>query len=93
MKKNKVSSITFTERVLSVVKAIPKGEVLTYGEVADRAGNNRAGRAVGTIMAKNYREDIPCHRVIRSDGSVGHYNRGGAEAKLSLLKQEGARLP
>ncbi len=79
----------FTEKVLSVVKRIPKGEVLTYKEVATRAGNSRASRAVGNILNKNYDCQIPCHRVVRSDGEIGGYNRG-SKKKLHILKQEGA---
>ncbi|MEX2052479.1 MAG: MGMT family protein [Candidatus Paceibacterota bacterium] len=81
---------SFTEKVYKVVRQIPKGKVLTYGQVARSAGNPRAVRAVGSIMRKNYDEGIPCHRVVRSDGKVGAYNRGGPRAKHALLKKEGA---
>lgn len=80
----------FTERVRNIVRKIPKGEVLTYGQVAQLAGSPGASRAVGNIMAKNYDKDIPCHRVIRSNGKVGNYNRGGIKAKIKILKKEGA---
>lgn len=80
----------FTQKVLDVVGKIPKGKVLTYKEVAKRAGSPKASRAVGTILSKNYNPQIPCHRVIRSDGKVGDYNRGGPKAKLRLLKKEKA---
>ena len=72
-----------------VVKQIPKGEVLTYREVAQLAGRPRAYRAVGTILSKNYDPTIPCHRVIRSDGKIGNYNRGGRNQKIDILKKEG----
>jgi len=72
---------------LDVVKKIPRGEVLSYKEVARLAGNEKASRAVGNILNKNYDPGIPCHRVIRSDGSVGGYNRGKKE-KERLLKIE-----
>lgn len=92
MKKNlelkKPSS--FTKRVQDVVRKIPKGKVLTYGEVAAGAGSPGASRAVGSIMAKNFDPTIPCHRVIRSDGTIGSYNRGGPAAKRKLLEAEGA---
>lgn len=81
----------FSKKVYRVVKGIPPGRVLTYKQVAARAGNPRAARAVGTLMAKNYDSKIPCHRVIRSDGKIGNYNRGGPKAKLALLKKEGYR--
>jgi O-6-methylguanine DNA methyltransferase len=84
----KTSIKTFTERVRSVVRNIPKGKVMTYLEVAKKAGNAKASRAVGNIMKQNYDKDIPCHRVIRSDGRVGSYNRGGAKKKLEMLEKE-----
>ena len=81
---------TFTEKVYDVTCKIPKGSVLTYKEVAKLAGNPNAVRAVGTILSKNYNPEIPCHRVIRSDGKMGGYNRGGIKKKLALLKKEKA---
>lgn len=80
---------TFTEKVLNVVRKIPKGKVLTYKEVARKSGNINASRAVGSVLKKNYNPDIPCHRVIRSDGIIGEYNRGRDE-KIKKLKAEGA---
>ena len=82
-------SSSFQEKVYSVVRKIPKGKVLTYKEVAFRAGSPNAARAVGNILKKNFNPEIPCHRVIRSDGIAGEYNRG-RNKKLELLKQEGA---
>ena len=81
---------TFTDRVKNIVKQIPKGKTLTYKVVAQMAGSPNAFRAVGTIMSKNYDKSIPCHRVIKSDGSVGSYNRGGEITKFNLLKKEKA---
>ncbi len=81
---------TFTEKVRDVVRNIPKGKVMTYKEVAKKAGNENASRAVGSIMRQNYDKNIPCHRVIRSDGGMGGYNRGGIKKKLAILKKEGA---
>lgn len=78
----------FTERVLDVVKGIPKGTVLSYKQVAIRAGSPNAVRAVGTAMKNNYDPIVPCHRVIRSDGSIGMYNRG-IDKKKALLAKEG----
>ena len=79
---------SFTEKVYEVVKKIPKGKVLTYKEVASRAGNVKASRAVGNILNKNHDPKIPCHRVIRSDGGLGGYNRG-PDKKKRILKSEG----
>lgn len=79
---------SFKQKVLKIVCEIPRGKVLTYKEVARRAGNSRAYRAVGNILNKNFNPKIPCHRVIRSDGRIGGYNRG-TKNKLILLKKEG----
>lgn len=79
----------FKARVLRVVGRIPKGKTLSYSDVARRAGAPRAARAVGAILRSNYNPHIPCHRVVRKDGSLGGYNRGIAR-KVALLKKEGA---
>lgn len=82
-------SNSFAERVRLVVKKIPRGQTLTYAQVATRAGNPKACRAVGNILNKNYDPTIPCHRVVRSDDKPGGYNRG-TEQKIQLLQQEHA---
>ncbi|MEK7103381.1 MAG: MGMT family protein [Patescibacteria group bacterium] len=81
----------FRQKVLDIVYEIPKGETLTYKEVAIRAGKPLAARAVGAIMRTNYNPDIPCHRVVKSDGSSGGYNRGQS-LKIQRLIQEGVTL-
>jgi len=81
---------TFADKVRAVVRKIPKGKSMTYKQVAAKAGNPNAARAVGAIMRTNFDESIPCHRVVRSDGSLGSYNRGGTLGKRELLKKEGA---
>ena len=81
----------FAKRVYAVVANIPKGNVMTYKQVAVKAGKPGAARAVGTLMAHNYNPGIPCHRVVRSDGKIGNYNRGGPPRKLELLWEEGYR--
>ena len=81
-----------TEKVRAVVRKIPKGEVMTYSEVAAAAGKPAAARAVANVMAKNYDLDIPCHRVIRSDGQLGGYNRGGVDTKRAILRAEGVNI-
>jgi len=78
---------TFKERVFAVVKAIPKGKTLTYKQVAGAAGSPKAYRAVGNILNSNYDPNIPCHRVIRSDGTPGGYNRG-VQRKIAILNKE-----
>lgn len=80
--------MTFKEKVFAVVRKIPRGSVLTYGEVARRAGNPSAARAVGAILRTNFDPKIPCYRVIRSDGRLGGYNRG-VKNKKSILEKEG----
>jgi O-6-methylguanine DNA methyltransferase len=82
---------SFKDKVYEIVAKIPKGKVLTYKEVAQRAGNKFASRAVGNILSKNYNLKIPCHRVIRSDGGLGGYNRGLKNKKRILIK-EGVQL-
>lgn len=84
--------MAFKEEVQSVVRNIPKGKVMTYKEVATTAGSPRAARAVANIMAKNYDADVPCHRVIRSDGGLGGYNRGGIQKKREILQSEGVKI-
>lgn len=81
----------FQKKVRDAVRQIPKGETRTYGEVAKAIGYPGAARAVGTVMKSNYDPTVPCHRVVRSDGKLGDYNRGGEKAKEILLKMEGAR--
>lgn len=78
---------TFADRVRAVVARIPRGETMTYRQVAERAGSPRAFRAVGNILNKNYDPNIPCHRVIRSDCTTGGYNRG-TERKREILQEE-----
>lgn len=82
----------FQEKVYAVVKKIPRGKVLSYKEVARRAGYPQAWRAVGNTLNKNHNPRIPCHRVIRSDGKIGSY-RDGSRKKQVLLKKEKTVLP
>jgi len=80
----------FRERVLAIVRAIPNGETRTYREVAVAAGNPRAARVVGSILHTNYDPEVPCHRVIKSDGSAGGYNRGAARKRELLTRERAA---
>jgi methylated-DNA-[protein]-cysteine S-methyltransferase len=81
----------FQKKVLKTVMEIPRGEVRTYKWVAERVGS-RGYRAVGTALKKNpYAPEVPCHRVISSDGSIGGYSGpGGVKGKMKLLHEEGA---
>ena len=81
----------FSEKVLAVVRAIPRGQVMSYGEVAKQAGHPGAARAVGSLMKQNHDDSVPCHRVVRADGRAGRYNRGDAN-KIKLLRSEGVKL-
>ena len=82
----------FKEKVLDIVRNIKKGEVMTYGKVAEMAGTQGAARAVGTIMKNNYDLTVSCHRVVKSDGTIGNYNRGGKAKKIEILKSEGVEF-
>ena len=80
----------FAERVLTATAAIPYGRVLSYGEVANVAGSPRGSRAAGNALGANpIPIVIPCHRVLRSGGTLGGYG-GGPERKRWLLELEGA---
>jgi O-6-methylguanine DNA methyltransferase len=82
----------FQRRVLEVVRGIPRGEVRPYAWVAREAGSPKASRAVGTVMANNpVPLLIPCHRVIRNDGTTGSYAFGASE-KVGLLEGEGVSV-
>ena len=86
------NKLSFKNKVLEVVKRIPRGEFLSYAEVAKLAGNPKAYRAVGNILNKNKDyKNIPCHRVIRSDGKIGGYNLG-KRRKEDLLRAESVIL-
>jgi len=81
---------TFTDKVRAIVAKIPKGRTMTYKEVATEAGNPKAARGVGAIMRSSYNRDIPCHRVVMSNGTLGSYNRGGENKKRAMLRAEKA---
>ena len=85
--------MAFREAVLTVVRSIPAGSTMTYQEVARRAGCLGASRAVGSFMKANQDLGVPCHRVVRSDGKVGAYNRaGGSQTKWRRLEEEGVDM-
>lgn len=88
-----IKDLNFRESVLKIVKQIPKGKLMTYGEIArELTGSVRAARAVGQAVAKNpYPVVVPCHRVVRSDGDVGGYSLG-VEKKIRLLSAEGVEI-
>lgn len=82
----------FYRRVYELARAIPSGETVSYGELAARAGEPAAARAVGQAMAHNpFPLIVPCHRVLAAHGRAGGFSaRGGVETKFRLLRIEGA---
>lgn len=83
----------FTDKVLHQVARIPYGHMLSYGDVAAKAGNPRAFRAAGTACGANpVPLIVPCHRVVQASGDPGNYG-GGPEMKRALLELEGALPP
>ena len=92
MIKNKATK--FQKTVWNEIKRIPRGETITYKELAVKIGRPKSYRAVATACAKNPQLIIiPCHRVIRSDGKLGGYmGVKGIERKKKLLKKEGVKF-
>lgn len=89
---------SFTEKIYSATRKIPSGKVATYAQIARMIGRPRASRAVGNALDKNphsylvkglpSRQRVPCHRVVRSDGSLGGF-ASGAKKKQAILAKEG----
>ena len=90
----KLVGTLFQLTVWNYLRQIPKGTVKTYSQVANAIGKPSAIRAVASAIGKNpYPPKIPCHRVIRSNGSLGGYSgKGGIKTKKMLLKKEGITL-
>ena len=90
----KLKGTKFQLKVWNYLKKIPRGKVKTYSEVAKSIGKPLAVRAVANAIGKNpLAPQIPCHRVIRSDGTLGGYSgKGGIKTKRLLLKKEGITL-
>ena len=90
----KLIGTNFQQKVWAYLRKIPRGRVKTYSQVAKGVGKPFSARAVANAIGKNpYPPKIPCHRVIRSDGSLGGYSgKGGIKTKRFLLKKEGIRL-
>ena len=85
-----IDGTNFQIQVWSEISKIPYGKTKTYKEIAISIGKPNSARAVANACGKNpYPIDIPCHRVIRSDGNIGGYSgEGGIKKKLQLLKSE-----
>ena len=90
----KLIGTEFQLKVWAYLRKIPRGSVRTYSQVAKDIGKPLAIRAVANAIGKNpYAPKIPCHRVIRSDGSLGGYSgKGGVKTKRFLLRKEGIKL-
>tara|TARA_B100002051_G_C16677725_1_gene607995 strand:+ start:83 stop:358 length:276 start_codon:yes stop_codon:yes gene_type:complete len=86
-----IKGTKFQIKVWKYLKKIPKGKVKTYKQVAEGINRPKSSRAVANACGMNpYAPKIPCHRVIRSDGSIGGYSgKGGIRTKKKLLKLEG----
>ena len=83
---------SFSKRVLSLIKGIPKGKVSTYSEIARALGSKKSSRAVGNALHSNENLiGVPCHRVVRKDGSLGGYALG-KRRKEELLGKEGIKI-
>ncbi len=84
----------FQKKVWTVISKIPKGKVITYKELAQKIGRPKAVRAVGNAVGANPLPiTIPCHRVVKTDGSLGGYSgKGGIKTKIKLLKSEGINI-
>ena len=89
-----INGTKFQLKVWAYLRKIPRGSLKTYSQVAKAIGKPRAVRAVANAIAKNpYAPKIPCHRVIRSDGSLGGYSgKGGVKTKRFLLEKECIKL-
>ncbi|MEM4152577.1 MAG: MGMT family protein [Candidatus Pacearchaeota archaeon] len=79
-----------SEKAYKLVKKIPKGKVTSYGIIARKL--NTSARAVGQIMKRNIYKDVPCHRVIMSNGSIGGFKGNHQKEKINLLKREGIKI-
>ena len=90
----KLNGTKFQVTVWAYLRKIPRGRVKTYSQVAKAIRKPLAIRAVANAIGKNpYATKIPCHRVIRSDGSLGGYSgKGGIKTKRFLLKKEGIKI-
>ncbi|MEM4336502.1 MAG: MGMT family protein [Candidatus Woesearchaeota archaeon] len=89
--KNKLAQKSFKEKVWELCKQIPCGRVSTYKEIAKKL-EIKGYRAVGNALNKNpYSPEVPCHRVVCSNGKVGGFSKG-IEKKINLLKKEGIKI-
>ena len=84
-----INEISFPQQVYNLTRLIPRGKITTYKLIALALNNTGAARAVGNALNKNpYAPQVPCHRVIRTNGEVGGFASGQAK-KIAILKKEG----
>lgn len=82
----------FQKAVWEATRRVPKGKVTTYAAIAKLIGRPRAVRAVGNALNKNpYAPQVPCHRVVKSDGGLGGF-AGGVKNKKQILEKEGVKI-
>jgi len=86
-----VGTNSAAHKILAIVSSIPKGGVLTYGDIAKKIGMPKKVRWVGRVLNKNTDPAIPCHRVIMKNGRSGGYNKG-VKKKAALLKKDGLEI-
>ena len=84
---------SFKIQARELVKKIPKGKVMTYGQIAQKLGRPKAARAIGNILHQNISSEIPCHRVVNKEGRIAfNFARGGADKQRELLIKEGIKF-
>ena len=90
----KLKGTAFQKKVWKALLNIPKGKIITYKELAKKIGEPKAMRAVANAVGANpCAPDVPCHRVVRSDGTPGGYSgKGGIKTKRALLAKEGIKI-
>lgn len=91
---NFTTGTPFQQQVWQALTHIPQGKVVTYQTIAKMIGKPKAVRAVANAVGKNpFAPEVPCHRVVRSDGTLGGYSAaGGCARKRHLLTQEGVDI-
>jgi methylated-DNA-[protein]-cysteine S-methyltransferase len=86
-----INKTSFNERCYDILRKVPRGKVTTYKEIA-RKLKTKAYRAVGNAMNKNpYSPQVPCHRVVKSNGEVGGF-ASGTKKKITMLRKEGVEI-
>lgn len=84
---------SFKLQIYELIKKIPKGKVMTYGQIAQKIGRPRAARAVGNVLHQNTSSQIPCHRVVNREGEIAfNFAHGGEKKQQQLLLKEGVKF-